>query len=384
MSNTGDVPVSTKVVDVVDRITGTAVYTTGIGDAPGSLAITALSSDKVAPRVLTASGFAAQPLDLAAGALTVPSLDAPPVTVTVTSDAGGTVKLPVEIIGAEDVPIPAVAKAGPDQIVTPGQLVTLDGSASTGTGLTYAWTSPAGIALSDPIAVNPTFTAPDLPGTYPITLTVTGLAGTSTATVTITVANAPDAPVIGTVTAADTTATVTWTAPADGGSPITGYTVRVVDAAGLQIGDLLPGSCGRNQPGRDRADQRYSGQVPGPGQQRGGNGCLLRPVRRSDPDRAAQRACDRDRDRRRHHGNGHVDRAGRRRLADHRVRRPGGRRGHGRSGRCSAARSCRRNQPGGDRAGQRHRAQVPGPGQQCAGYGCLLGPVRRRDTRRGA
>jgi hypothetical protein len=51
----------------------------------------------------------------------------------------------------------------------------------------------------------------------------------------------PGAPTIGTATAGDSSATVTWTAPgSDGGSPVTGYKVRVLDATtSQQIGALL-------------------------------------------------------------------------------------------------------------------------------------------------
>lgn len=66
-----------------------------------------------------------------------------------------------------------VANAGPDQNVTAGKTITLDGSASTdidGQALGFSWsftTRPAGsgASLSDPAAVNPSFTADRL-GTY--------------------------------------------------------------------------------------------------------------------------------------------------------------------------------------------------------------------------
>ncbi len=51
----------------------------------------------------------------------------------------------------------------------------------------------------------------------------------------------PGAPVIGLATRGNASATVRWTAPAsNGGSAITGYSVRVVNAAGTQVGALRP------------------------------------------------------------------------------------------------------------------------------------------------
>jgi hypothetical protein len=184
VSNIGDVPVSNKVINVVDRLSGTAVYTTGtVPGTPGTLTINAVSSDTGVARTLTAGAYGV----LVGGSLTVTPLDAPPVSVTVTSDVGGSVKLAVEVAGTAAAPVSVVAMAGPNQTVSSGQLVTLDGTASSGDVATMAWTSPAGVALSDPNIARPTFTAPAVVGDYTFTLTVNGPGGPSSATVMVTV-----------------------------------------------------------------------------------------------------------------------------------------------------------------------------------------------------
>jgi titin len=54
----------------------------------------------------------------------------------------------------------------------------------------------------------------------------------------------PGAPAIGIATGGNVSALVRWTAPANGGSAITGYTVRVANAANVQVGALRPAAAG--------------------------------------------------------------------------------------------------------------------------------------------
>lgn len=72
------------------------------------------------------------------------------------------VKLTAVVADENKTPVP---KAGDDQSVNEGEMVSLNGSGSSdedGDALTYFWTAPAGITLSSATAANPTFTAPDV------------------------------------------------------------------------------------------------------------------------------------------------------------------------------------------------------------------------------
>ena len=106
-------------------------------------------------------------------------------------DGVTTVDLGPYELSAADRPI---ADAGADQTVTSGDLVALDGSASTDPNsltLTYAWTQSGGqsVTLSDPAAVSPTFTAPFVSGDLLFELIVTNTVGyiSDPDTVTLTV-----------------------------------------------------------------------------------------------------------------------------------------------------------------------------------------------------
>ncbi len=98
-------------------------------------------------------------------------------------------------ISAAAVNLPPVANAGPNQSVKVGQLVTLDGSASSdpeGQTLTYNWTftsRPSGstATLTNPTTVHPTFT-PDVAGNYVVRLVVNDGTQNSTNTASVTIA----------------------------------------------------------------------------------------------------------------------------------------------------------------------------------------------------
>ncbi len=126
-------------------------------------------------------------------------------TLTVTDNDGATATDMVAITVEAPNAAPT-ANAGPDQIVAPGAVVTLDGSGSNdngdldgnGTIASYAWTAPDGVTLTGADTASPGFTAPTLVAgdedvTITFTLTVTdNERATATDMVVITV-EAPNA-----------------------------------------------------------------------------------------------------------------------------------------------------------------------------------------------
>ncbi|MFO0600650.1 MAG: myxosortase-dependent M36 family metallopeptidase [Myxococcaceae bacterium] len=133
-----------------------------------------------------------------------------------------------------------VAMAGPAQTVDERTMVTLAGSATDPDGdspLTYQWTAPTGVTLSDATSAAPTFTAPDVAAntvlTFSLVVSDPSGAASPAATVDVTVTNVNRAPVAnagsdasagtGTLVAlhgsatdpdGDTAFTWAWTAPA--------------------------------------------------------------------------------------------------------------------------------------------------------------------------
>ncbi len=90
-------------------------------------------------------------------------------------------------------PIPSpMANAGNDQTVDLEKTVLLDGSASSGDNVTYAWTlnDPAGneVVLQDASTPSPSFQA-TVPGTYVATLVIANNGGSNTSTTAIEVVN---------------------------------------------------------------------------------------------------------------------------------------------------------------------------------------------------
>ncbi|WP_162620796.1 Ig-like domain-containing protein [Tritonibacter mobilis] len=83
----------------------------------------------------------------------------------VAQDSRGNTNVAASLTATGFINTAPLADAGADQVAGGGVLITLDGSGSSdpdGDGLTYLWTAPAGITLSDATSVQPSFTTPTL------------------------------------------------------------------------------------------------------------------------------------------------------------------------------------------------------------------------------
>jgi hypothetical protein len=123
------------------------------------------------------------------------------VTVTVTEPSSGATDSETFTITVESPNHAPSANAGADQVVVSGKVVYLNGSGSSdpdGDPLTYQWTQTGGpaVTLSDPAALQPTFTAPTVSIATDLTFTLTVSDGrlTSTDAVKITITVQPTPP----------------------------------------------------------------------------------------------------------------------------------------------------------------------------------------------
>ena len=103
LTNIKDNPDTVKTIELIDRITATAVYDTD----NKKLTVTAKSSDEVEPPTLTVKGFG--DIDPSSGTLEIPDVTYISPTITITSTEGGTVTIPVDINSIPVKPIPVEA-----------------------------------------------------------------------------------------------------------------------------------------------------------------------------------------------------------------------------------------------------------------------------------
>lgn len=230
--NTTDTPDTVVEVPVTDAVTVTrAEYDTGAR----ALTVEATSSDLLGAPALEAVGFGPLP----GGGAAFPGVDAPPVTVTVTSADGGSDRRTVVLTGPPlpegPVPVP-VAAAGADLQAVAGEAVRLDGSASTGAE-TFAWQQvdgPDAGPLTDAGTARPSFTMPagDRPVTFRLTV---GGPGGPDSTDQVTVGRATDTLAVD--TAQFRTGSLRWrvTGTATGAAPDR-VTVRF---GGFELGTAL-------------------------------------------------------------------------------------------------------------------------------------------------
>ncbi|WP_409272426.1 PKD domain-containing protein [Neobacillus sp. SCS-31] len=187
VTNKGDSPVSSKEIKLVDKITAAALY--DIDNK--TLTFNAESSDKAGSPQLEVKGYGL----LEGGTLVITDQHYVPPSFTIKSSMGGTLIVPVTITGSSFTSMPVVAFAGSNQTVIKGNMVTLDGSSSTGPIKSWSWKQLSGteVELSGADTATPSFTAPSSEEELEFELTITGPADSVSSTVKVKVLDsAPD------------------------------------------------------------------------------------------------------------------------------------------------------------------------------------------------
>jgi hypothetical protein len=186
VTNASDNPPAVKTLDVTDGVTGEATYN---GD-DHQLTVTAHSTDPAAHLIVDGFGPASgSPF----------AADSVAHQVTVSSDQGGTVSVPVALDDAAAGLSDLLAAAGPDQHVFVNQQVTLDATGSLGDIDSYQWTQTGGpaVSLTNAGASRASFTVPSgfASDTLTFRVTVTSPGGrTSSDDVDVVVDANPNAP----------------------------------------------------------------------------------------------------------------------------------------------------------------------------------------------
>jgi len=258
------------------------ITATNVSGSTATLALTVTVNAAAAP-VITSGATASFTLNQA-GAVAIVATGSPTPTITetgtlptglaFTANSNGTALIQgtPTVTGTSPVSITAANGISPNATQTftiivgqaptftsPATATFTAGTASSFTVTTSGYPAPAigatglptGLILTDnkngTATITGTAAAADA-GPHSVTLNAVNGTGTGTQTLTVTIpvtVTAPAAPAIGSATAAGpTSATVGWTAPAAGGSAITGYSVRVLNTANVQVGALRPAAAG--------------------------------------------------------------------------------------------------------------------------------------------
>jgi hypothetical protein len=175
VSNITDNPKTTDHVD--PSLFGDKVHITSsiYDNDTQKLIVTAQSGDDTSTLTLDGYPGLVPTSSGTAKTFTVIGLAVPPADVSVTSSKGGIDGDDVVITGTDFTAVQVVASIGTDATsVASGQVVTLDGTGSTGTITTFAWTQTSGPAVAFTASAPSISFTPTVAGSYSFKLTVTG------------------------------------------------------------------------------------------------------------------------------------------------------------------------------------------------------------------